>query len=194
MELIPFVYIQERKIHPGPADQIYDTKDLINQIKTDTPLYIYDLDGINHDKPNLCLLQKINQNLTIWMDSGPRDLGDVVDLFMAGANTLTIRKDQWPHAQASVIRDITEQQFYLYIDSTKPQQEISEYTGLVLFYPNNQPKKDFILESTIKSLCQKNKVYIYDPEKTNYDYWKKIGAIGLLVPLTDYPEPLKHVY
>ncbi|MBU1940232.1 MAG: hypothetical protein KKC68_00505, partial [Candidatus Thermoplasmatota archaeon] len=65
MELIPLIYIQKRKIHPGPTNRTCDTNDLFNQIKTDTPLYIYDLDGINNDKPNLCLLQKINQNITV---------------------------------------------------------------------------------------------------------------------------------
>ncbi|MBU0497823.1 MAG: hypothetical protein KKG04_07710, partial [Candidatus Thermoplasmatota archaeon] len=110
------------------------------------------------------------------------------------AHSLTIRTDQWPHTQPSTIREITEQPFYLYVDPTQPKPEISEYTGLVLFYQHNHPKEDFILESTIKSLCQKNKVYIYDPEKPSHEYWKKIGATGLLIPLTNYPEYLKHVY
>jgi hypothetical protein len=192
MELIPLVTIKKRKIYTGSTTDTLLEADLIDQIKSDIPVYFFDTDGINNDKPNLCTYQRIGTKLQIWADSGPRVLGDIVDTVMAGAQRITIRPSIWTLDTIEHIHEITEQQLYLHLENSTISQE-TPIDGIVLLENQDHPQNNFKLESQLKTLATKTKIYVYDPDKNNYSYWQKHGITGILIPLDHYTEYLTNV-
>ena len=194
MQLIPFITLKNHKIHPGPTSKTIPDTDLLNQIKTDTPIYFYDLDGITNDKPNLCLFQKLGTKISLWTDSGPRVLGDIVDTVMAGAHRITLRPPLWTLKTIENIQEITEQQLYIYQDTTNLTSPNTTADGLVFLNQSEKLKNHFKQESYLKTLSLKTPVYLYDPDKNNYSYWQKLGLTGILIDLEHYHEYLSHVH
>ena len=86
MEIIPVITMEKREISKKQSKFL---KKYLDERARQKPLYILDLFGINKDKPNLCTYQKLSKDFELWIDSGPRNLGDVVDIFMAGANAVS---------------------------------------------------------------------------------------------------------
>lgn len=54
-------------------------------------LCIVDLDGIQGNKPDLPLLQKLSRRGEVWADAGSRFAHDAMDLVVAGAHRVTLR-------------------------------------------------------------------------------------------------------
>jgi len=106
MEIIPLITLEKRRILET-NQKTTETKE-IDQINEDEKIYILDKDGIEKDKPNLCLFQKTSNSYSLWIDSGPIELGDIVDSFMAGASAITIRKNLWKKLDLKKIREISE--------------------------------------------------------------------------------------
>ncbi len=75
-----------------------------------------DLDGIEKDESNLDIYQKLSKKYQLWIDAAPRTLGDVVDVFMAGAKNITLRKTFYPQVNLESIREITENKIYANIE------------------------------------------------------------------------------
>ena len=120
MEIIPLLTMKKRNI------QNKNYKEILEKIGDDQLIYIYDLDGIEKDKPNLCTFQKLSKTHLLWIDSGPRDLGDVVDSFMSGVEAVTLRDDLWKNIFLENIREITENKIYSNI-KLKQQQTPKEF-------------------------------------------------------------------
>ena len=87
MEIIPLIRMEKRKILD---DALSDN--VLEQIDEEQIIYILDMDGIEKDKPNLCIYQRLSKSHDLRIDNGPRNLGDVVDATMAGATDITLRK------------------------------------------------------------------------------------------------------
>ena len=192
MESIPLVRLRKRKIQTKG-----EQKDTLNYFlekrTTDTPVYFYDEDGIKNDTPNLCLYQKLGKQYNIWADAGPRTLGDVVDLVLAGATQITIRKNLWRDVNISAIREITENKIYtclLYEKETFTIDPsfINETDGCVIFTSNTQIESDFKAYSTIKQLSAKTKIYLYDSNHQQSTLWQKLGITGLLIDFNHIKE------
>ena len=193
MELIPLLTLKKHKIYTGPTANTITTNELLDQIKTDTPTYFYDHDGITKDKPNFCLYQKIGTKIQVWTDAAPRVLGDIVDTIMAGAQRITIRPLIWTETTIDHIQEITEQQLYIHQEQDTLSLPLPTADGIVLFDQTHHPQNNFKLESHLKTLALKTTVYIYDSNKNNYTYWQKLGITGILIDLEHYPEYLAHV-
>ena len=88
MELIPLIKLKKRKVIGFNKS---DLKDILKDIKDDEKIYILDFDGIERDKPNFCTFQRISGSYELWVDFGPRNLGDVVDAVMYGYCSLLER-------------------------------------------------------------------------------------------------------
>ena len=183
MECIPLVRLRKRKIQTQGNQQ--DTlNSFLEKKPTNTPIYFYDEDGIENDKPNLCLYQNLGKQYTLWVDAGPRILGDIVDLVLAGATQITIRKYLWKDLSISPIREITENPIYTFIsyenDRSNPSF-INETDGCVIFTSSTQIESDFKVYSNIKQLSAKTKIYIYDSNPQNNTLWQKLGITGVLI-------------
>ena len=198
MEIIPLIYIKKRKILVEREGERLSLTEMLEKVDKDEKLYILDIDGIEKDKPNLCLYPKISENHKIWVDAGPRVLGDVVDSIMAGATNITVRKKIWPEIDTSSIKDITENEIYADISPISQNMQTIEFSllnnvdGLVVFNNKNQIETDFKYGSFLKNLCKKFKMFAYESNQKNFSYWKTLGVVGLLVELDKIKEFRKH--
>ena len=82
--------------------------EILEHVDKDVNIYVLDIDGIEKDKPNLCLYQDLSKSHVLWVDTGPRVLGDIVDVIMAGATNITIRNNLWRGLDVSSIKEITD--------------------------------------------------------------------------------------
>lgn len=187
MELIPLIYIKNRKLYVEKDGEQISLNEILKHIDKNNKLYFLDIDGIDKNKPNLCTYQRILPDYEIWVDAGPRVIGDVVDFVMAGATSVTIRKNLFPINEISKIKEMTESKIYIVLDLQNEKQRnanfsfILEVDGFVIFYDENQIEKDFKSSEFLKTLCSKFKVYAIDPHGKNTTYWKNRGAAGLLI-------------
>lgn len=193
MEIIPLIRMEKRKILD---DALSDT--VLEQINEEQIIYILDMDGIQKDKPNLCTYQRLSKSHDLWIDNGPRNLGDVVDAFMAGATRITIRKELCLRLNIPSIREITENKIYININLENQKKYnpedlfYHEADGLTNF--NNKEKIDLDLKyhDFIKQYSTKNKIYSYESDPGNIFYWKNYNVEGLLVETKKLQEFKNH--
>lgn len=176
MNLIPLIKLDKYKLSS-------EKNRVIEMLKGKTNiLYILDLQGINKNKPDLDIYQKLSNNFELWVDSGPRDIGDVVDAFFAGANLIVIRLDIWREEDISIVRDFSDNRVFINIDSNNIYKSIVEMAdGLISFIGKDEIKSDFKFNERFKELAMKKDVYCYEEDIKRKEYWKKLGAKGILV-------------
>lgn len=187
MDLIPLIYIKRMKIRIGKNSDPMVLKDFLKLTEDKKKIYIFDMDGLEKDKPNLCTYQRLSSFLDLWVDNGPRNLGDVVDSTMAGATDITLRKKLSPKLYISDIREITENKIFEYyeLDNTNL---VFDFDGIVSFNEKENIESDFKYKEFIKNMIQKTKVYLYEPNLKNQIFWKNLGVSGLLVDLEKIKE------
>ena len=194
MEVISLIYLKKRKILSEKEGKQISLNDLLERIDKDGKIYVLDIDGIEKDKPNLYLYPKLSENHKIWVDAGPRVLGDVVDSIMAGATNITVRKKIWPELDISGIKEITESEIYVDIGPKNQNMHsikfslINNADGLVIFNDKNQIESDFKYSSFLKNLSAKYKMYAYESSQKNFSYWKTQGVTGILMDLDKIKE------
>jgi len=197
MKIIPLIYFQKRKIYAEKGRDVLSLKDLLTYIDKDTEVYVYDEDGVEKDKPNLCTYPKLSEHCKIWVDCGPRTLGDVVDVVMAGATSITLRKNLWPKVDVSSIREITESNIYEMLDPQNHTDQISSFSlspdvdGFVISSDKDKFKRDFIYDEAIKNICKRFNATVIESDETFFPYWKNIGATTLLIELNTWKK-VKH--
>jgi uncharacterized protein with von Willebrand factor type A (vWA) domain len=124
--------------------------------------------------------------------------GDVVDVVMAGAINITVRRNLWPELDIPSIREITENEIYtdISLDSRgKHNIDLSFYhdvDGAVIFSKEKHIKADFKFESILKNICLKYKIYVHESDSKNISYWKRMGVRGFLVDLPKLGEFKNH--
>jgi hypothetical protein len=191
---MPLIYLENRKIQIEKNGVVLLLDEVLENVDKDKEMYFFDIDGIEKNKPNLCTYQKIAEKRNIWVDTGPRTLGDVVDLLMAGANKITIRPHLFPIKEILSIKEITENMIYSVVDLSDENLaffNFSQFPSIdgFIFFPDKKHKGfDFKKEETLKNLCVKHKIYVCDCDRENISYWKEIGVSGLLLDLKNYKE------
>jgi uncharacterized protein related to proFAR isomerase len=187
MNFIPLAYIKDKKIHFDKTSKPVSKERFLREIISESRIYILDLDGINKDKPNLCIYQNLSNSYDLWVDYGPRTLGDIVDVFFTGATSITIRKKLCPKLNLTDIREITENKFYLNMEFEKNRYHkindelFNESDGLVNFYSKNQiESKNNNLRYLLKYRA-KNNIFTYEEDPYNINYWKRYGIKDFLI-------------
>jgi histidine biosynthesis protein len=65
----------------------FDPFDVVDRLAKDySMLYVVDLDGIEHQEPQLDYLQEISRDLSLWVDGGVRNADQAIDILVAGAH------------------------------------------------------------------------------------------------------------
>lgn len=150
-------------------------------------LYVLDLDGIERNNPNLELYQRLTEKCVLWIDNGPRHLGDIMDTIMAGATNITLWENLWPEMDIPSVFELTDDEVYIGIDSTIRQTPIVSYLtkdiGIVVFNHINQTTDEFTSTSYLKDLAIKHKVYLYVPSLDTHAQWESRGVTGLIIDL-----------
>jgi uncharacterized protein related to proFAR isomerase len=163
-------------------------ENISNYIKEGEKLYILDLDAIEKNKTNFELYQKISTMYDLWIDCGPRNIGDVVDIFMVGATSITIRTNRYSKFNLADIRDISENKVYLNIELNNLKNYkvedifLKDFDGFVNFSNMEEIEKNNELEQ------YKNKTYFYENNAKNMSFWQALGANGLLVDISKLKE------
>ena len=169
-------------------------KEFLKKFEEERKIYILDWDGIEKDRPNLCTFQRLSPLYDLWVDFGPRNLGDVVDAFMTGATEITIRIRLCPQLAISDIRKISENKVYANIDFDNINlQNINDLffydsDGLVNLNSKAKIDQDMRYREYLNGLKMKNKLYSYDSNLENRSYWERFGAEGLLVDLNKFED------
>lgn len=190
MKIIPLITIKKGEILISDFNK--KIKDTLDKYK-DKILYLYDLDGINRNKPNLCLFQKLSKTHELWVDAGPRSIGDIVDTIVSGASKITIRLDLFELSDISSINEILENEIYLSIidknnlknnNITKNLDILKLVNDKIIYKIENKYKNllDFLDEESYIYISSKNDIkkiktnisgYIIDIEKI--EEYKNIG-------------------
>ena len=182
METIPVIHLKKRNIYTSHLNNHIKEDELKQRLPATTKLYLYDHDGINKDKPNLCLLQRLTPYYDIWFDTGPRVLGDIVDAVMAGANTIIIRPPLYHNHDLTAIKETIEQPVFT---TFNPQQPLTNFLDGIILTPDNN-LDDFKTVSHLKNLATHHTIYLYTP--TNQTISKQIPLTGHLIDLHNYKE------
>ncbi len=200
MDIIPLIHLKKRKITIEQEERRLHFNEILEQVDKDVNIYVLDTDGIEKDKPNLCLYQKLSKSHALWVDTGPRVLGDIVDVIMAGATNITVRNNLWHNLDVSSIKEITENKIYAGVGLINERDRNTEIfpfydvDGLVVFDGKNQVERDFKYGSFLKNLCIKHEVYAYERNSKNINYWENLGATGLLVDISKIKEFKKNEF
>ena len=185
MRTIPLIYFQKRKIRAEEDGDLVSFNDVFEGVDKDEEIYVLDLDGIRMDKPNLCSYPKLSEHCKLWVDAGPRILGDVVDMVMAGATDITIRKSLCPKLDISSIREITESKIYTEVDPQTYRVQRSSFSlssdvdGFVVSSDKDKFKRDFIYDDLVKNLCNKFNVYVIESDDVFFFLLEKYWSIRI---------------
>jgi len=183
MEVIPLITIKKHKLYINNNEKPITHQELQNHLKDQTEIYFLDLDGINKDKPNLCTFQKLSPRYDIWVDAGPRTIGDVVDLLMAGCTRMTIKNSLIKKEDLLKIKDLTENKIYLSLDpSEKYSSALPQgIEGYVAISQGSSIDKNFELRDMYKTATYSNTVYAVEPNIENLPFWEKLNIKGIIV-------------
>ena len=188
MNIVPLISIRKGRILDGKDGNLISIDDLFKQIEKDTMIYVFDLDGIEHNNPSLDLYQKLTEHCVLWIDDGPRRLDDVMDTIMAGATNITLREELWPEMDLPSVFEITDDEVYIGIKSTYGQQSLTipfseQNIGVVVFNQELQTNDDFVYASFLKDLALKHKIYLYNNSQNTIPLWEGRDITGILIDL-----------
>ena len=188
MDLIPLIVVKNRKVSKQDSDLLDKITNGDEQI-----IYLLDIDGIERNKPNLCTYQRLSKNFQIWVDGSPRNIGDVVDAFMAGAESITLRTETWPSINIENIREISDNKVFINIEK-EGVGFLPSYNadGLVNFNTKEEVEGDFKTNHMLKQLSSKNNLFSYEDNPKNLTYWKTYNPKGLLVDIKKIEEFKKY--
>jgi len=190
MEIIPCVTLKNYK----KKNYSIFSESIPKYIKEGEKLYILDLDGIEKNKPSLCFYQKFSSIYDLWIDCGPRNIGDVVDIFMTGATGVTIRRTLSSSLNITDIRDISENKVYLNIDGSdfknfkSDSSFLKDFDGFVNFKNKEEIEQDIEFDNYKNEIQMLNKIYFYENNANNKSFWEGLGAKGLLVDIDKLKE------
>lgn len=188
MNIVPFISIKKGLLFDGKNGDKISINDLFKRVEKDTLLYVFDLDGLDYNKPALDMYQKLSEHCDLWIDNGPRCLDDVMDMTMAGATNITLREKNWPIMDLSQVFDLIDNEIFLYIDILQRNQlRISNIfekdIGIILFNQEPDHYDEFIGKNFLKELAIKHKIYLYTMNQRNNSYWQEWGITGILIDL-----------
>jgi hypothetical protein len=113
-------------------------------------------------------------------------MGDVTDLFMAGAESITIRTKRFPAEGLGKIKEMTENKVYLGIsldDKAAPEfltSQVNNIEGVVIIGNKKQTELYPDTESFLKKIANTNKLFVVESQKDNISYWERLGATGVM--------------
>lgn len=192
MNIIPLIHINKRKIVNSDFNNLENIRDLLPVYEADF-IYLLDHDGINKNRPNLCLFQKLSKKYNLWVDTGPRVIGDIVDSVIAGASKITVRENLINEKDTSLINELIENDIYIiinpYFSSLSNEYKIqSNVNGFVIIKDEINHKYDFKNESYLKNVVKNNKTYYYLSKKENFHYIKSYDFEGYLIDIEKIKE------
>ena len=143
MKEYPLIKIKGGRIRIG--DIVYKGKEAFKKIEEMSKdygmVYVIDIDGCKKNSPNLDFYKKVKGN--IWVDSCPRNIGDLMDLVIVGIERITI----WDMNEKNIkeLKEIFEGDIFVGSKDTKKAVDIVkkyDFNGVVI--EENQDCKENI--------------------------------------------------
>lgn len=189
MKIIPLINIKKRKIVKLNNKNFENINALLENYK-DEYLYILDHDGILKNRPNLCAFQKLTKNHDLWVDTGPRVVGDIVDSVIAGASIITIRKELINLNESSNLNEILENDIYLntpYFQKSGDNNKIE--LNFLIPFSDQINNKDYLDDSNFHlNSIKNNNAYVYLSSKEDFQKIKKIYVKGYIIDIENIEE------
>ena len=181
MEVVPVFYLS-KTYHTDEVNPLY----LRNIMKKHEfkDLYVIDEQGIKRNEPQYEFYQRFSSMFNLWVDTGPRDIDDVVDDIFSGAKRIIIRLNLWKDESLSKIRDLSDHEIFIAVDGTHIEQVFhrsglyEDADGFILFMKSDK-KQDFKNDSLLNQLIKNKRIYIFD-EKHNESMWESKEIKGIL--------------
>ncbi|RLF39869.1 MAG: hypothetical protein DRN00_00860 [Thermoplasmata archaeon] len=142
-------------------------------------LYIMDIGGLLRNEPSLELYQKISPLIPLWIDSAPRRYEDVMDIVVAGASKVTIRREIFEDNLESLFKEI-EIDFYEGVDIENCTRPIGKWKGRVV-YVSEEPS--FEEKEKLAFIASKFPTYVVLKERNLVDleWMEGIGVEGVIL-------------
>jgi len=139
MEKMPLAYVKGGKVIDGNHrfDAIKKLKELGKEYGH---VYVMDLDGVKRNRPNLSVYRKLSHKPFLWIDSLPRDIEDVMDVVIVGAERITIG-DILSDDKLGKIRDMCDIEIFLRGNNEKEVAEKAKkfgFDGVVIVSPKEK--------------------------------------------------------
>ncbi len=187
MKIIPTIYVKDKKMWTKKDGELVSINDVLEQVKADEEIYIFDDDGIEENRPEFSIYQALSERYTIWVDAGPKILDDIVDIVMGGATTVTLREKIFLVSDLPEIKDFTDCLIYSYVDLQKDEEYAlsmpPHIDGLIICNDRSQFEGDFRLCELLKNLCKTYSIYVFEENRENIQYWEGLGVAGVLLYL-----------
>jgi len=99
MEIIPSITVKgdspvivedERYVPFSEEGEVVSMWDLMGELGDYDKIYLLDLNGIERNRPNFDMIQKISARKDIWADLGARSAETITDTFIAGADMAVV--------------------------------------------------------------------------------------------------------
>lgn len=71
MEIVHMPHLENKTIYTEKNTKQVFSDEISEQLLSEKKYYALNLDGLEKDKPNLCLFQKTSNSYPLWIDSGP---------------------------------------------------------------------------------------------------------------------------
>jgi hypothetical protein len=189
MKVIPVVRIHEFKQFGKRFDRSR-IHDLMEKTKEKT-LYIIDEAGIRKNNPLVNIYQKLASSYELWVDSGPRESGDIVDLVFSGVKRIVIRPSLWKEIDLNNVRNMTDQMLVELHELSVENRDsidrgisvINEYDGLVIYIDGEWKQRRFTNEEMVKKNANRPESFVYEHDGLNHKTWEQYGFTGLLVDI-----------
>jgi hypothetical protein len=165
-----------------------DIRDILDRLQGSI-IYVFDEDGIKRNHPNVSLYQRLTNIAELWVDAGPRTVGDIVDDVFSGAQRIVIRPDLWVELDLHTVVDLTENELMALYHSSDIQKGIpydmvfTQSHGVVLQFDEESTPLDFKMNSIIKQICKVKTTYILDTRKQQMEKWDTFGITAVFRPL-----------
>jgi len=193
MDVIPVVRLNHQIVFKKKESA--DVRALLDDHSL-TSVYLYDEQGVLKNHPQVDFYQKISKVYDLWVDAGPRDVGDIVDTVFAGANKIVLRPSYWMEPDVKTIRELTDHQLFCHYDIEVTQREENriyhipdyDFDGIIVFVHGDWKKRRFVIEEKIKNLAKNENAFVYAPGSKNQTYWESVGFNGMLVDIEQFPE------
>ena len=193
MDVVPVVHLKQqilfKKKESAAIRALLDEQSL-------SSVYLYDELGILKNHPQVDFYQKLSKVYELWVDAGPRDVGDIVDTVFAGAKKIVLRPSSWVEPDVKKIRELTDHQLFCHYDIDVSHREENmmhhipdyDFDGIIVFVHGDWKKRRFAKEEKIKNLAKKENAFVYMPDNKDQGFWESIGFNGMLVDIELFPE------
>jgi len=184
MEIIPLLTIKNRVIQIN-KDLLLSLKELTETVDKDANIYFIDVDGLEQNKPNFCTYQRLSSAYKLWVDFGPRSTGDVVDVVIAGAQNVIIRKKMFKYGDIQTIKNMIDNPLYehLEIDKNKDLYAIQtspEINGIIIQSKDQNASVKSNNEYIVNNMIKKHPIVLIEPDEKNFSYWQNKGITSII--------------